>query len=302
MNEVSCSILNKNGKYRPIANNTFSYLLTLDEFRKDIKEEYRPSWVKLTTITMISKFQTNIDIEKMRRRFQHEIIDGKARIGKNSSNGWLWNIKLSPKAFYNQITLVYTDSLSTKSIKIFPNGSIQVAGCSDLFDCRRIISQLSYIFNTFMDEKCIAPIETFKVVMINSNFSLNYNINLLKVSRYFSNFPGVFKVSFEPDKYSAVKIKFKPADDMKEITTSIFGTGKIIITGAETLKEVAYAYNIINNTINEIPNVRVSPCDINKRELFEDFSGYKIDKLVNYLKDKGFKSWKLTTKNRQINF
>lgn len=301
MNEVSCSVFNKSGKYRTIANNTFSYLLTLDEFRKDIREDYRPSWVKLTTITMISKFQKNIDIEKMRRRFRHENIEGKIRIGKDSgSPGWLWNLKVT--TFYNQITLAYTDKFSTKSIKIFPNGSIQVAGCTDLFDCRRIISQLSYIFNIFTDENCIAPIDTFRVVMINSNFSLNYNINLLKVSRHFSNFPDVFRVSFEPDKYSAVKIKFKPADDMKEITTSVFGTGKIIITGAETLKEVVYAYNIINDTINDIQGVRVSPCDISKKELFEIFSGYKVDKLVKYLKEKGFKSWKLTTKNRQINF
>ena len=105
------------------------------------------------------------------------------------------------------------------------------------------------------DTSFIAPIETFKVVMINSNFSLNYKINLLKVSRHFSKYPDIFKVSFEPDKYSAVKVKFKPANDMKEITTSIFGTGKIIITGAETLKEVAYGYNIINTTINDIEDV-----------------------------------------------
>jgi hypothetical protein len=89
---------------------------------------------------------------------------------------------------------------------------------------------------------------------------------------------------------------------MKEITTSIFGTGKIIITGAETLKEIAFAYNNINNTINDIPNVRVSPCDENKKELFDEFSGYKIEKVIKNLKSRGFNSWKLTTKNRQINF
>ena len=301
MNEIFCSEFAKPGTYRSLANNTFSYVLTLDEFRNEIPIEYRPSWVKLTTITMISKFQQDIDIGKIKDVFQHESLNGKIRLYKDDHNvAWKWELK--PTTFYNQITLVYKDCYSTKSIKIFPNGSIQVAGCSDLFDCRRIISQLSYVFNLVMGKDCIAPIETFRVVMINSNFSLNYKINLFKVSQHFAKYSDVFKVSFEPDKYSAVKIKFKPADNMKEITTSIFGTGKIIITGAETLKEVAFAYNIINNTLNDIKDVRVEQCEESKREIFDDFSGYKIKDFVDHLIKKGFKSWKLTTKNRQINF
>ena len=144
--------------------------------------------------------------------------------------------------------------------------------------------------------------EGYKVVMINSNFSLNYNINLRLVCREFSKYQDTFKVSFEPDRYSAVKVKFKPAEDMKEITTSIFGTGKIIITGAQTLREIADAYRIINDTINDIPNVRVSPCPQDKIELFDDFNGHKIDKCLNFLKSKGYNSWKYTTINKQINF
>ncbi len=279
-------------------NNTFSYLLTLDEFRNEITDEYKPSWVKLTTITMISSFHKTIDIKKLKWFFENKVIGdvilGKGKIG--------WKIELKPTTFYNQITLVYNDNFSTKSIKIFPNGSLQVAGCSDLFDCRRIIKQLAYLFELVMGEAFIPPLETFKIVMINSNFSLNYNINLRSVSTHFGMYPGVFKVSFEPDRYSAVKVKFKPAEDMKEITTSIFGTGKIIITGAETLKEIAFAYNIINHTINSIPNVRVRPCDESKKELFDVFSGYKISKVLENLKSRGYNSWKLTTENRKINF
>jgi len=278
-------------------NTTLSYLLTLDEFRASIPDIYKPSWVKLTTITMISNFDKPINMEKIKYAFEKvsPII-----VGKTGSKGNI--ITLKPTTFYNQITLVYKDIYSTKSIKIFPNGSIQVAGCSDIFDCRRIIKEVSDIFERVMGGDFIPPLNTFRVVMINSNFSLNYNINLRSVSNHFSKYPDVYKVSFEPDRYSAVKVKFRPAKDMKEITTSIFGTGKIIITGAETLKEIAFAYNIINNTINDISNVRVSPCDENKKELFDEFSGYKIEKVIKNLKSRGFNSWKLTTKNRQINF
>ena len=224
--------------FSSIANNTFSYLLTLDEFRCKYPEHIQPSWIKLTTITMVSSFSKPINVDKIRTAFEMSPVNLHR---ENSEEFTTW--KLKPTTFYNQITLTYDDCYSTKSIKIFPNGSIQVAGCNDIFNCKHIISSLVYILQAF-DPEVIPPVDTFRIVMINSNFSLNYNINLMKVTEHFEKYSDVFKVSFEPDRYSAVKIKFKPAEDMKEITTSIFGTGKIIITGAETLKEIVFAYNL----------------------------------------------------------
>lgn len=285
-------------KYSSIANNTFSYILTIDEFRNKIEEAFRPSWVKITTITMISSFSREIDIQKLRDVFEkNQVLKIKKTNGDNN-HAFVW--KLKPTTFYNQITLTYNDLYSTKSIKVFPNGSIQVAGCSDLYDCKRIIIQLSYIFKKYLSFEEDIPIETFRVVMINSNFSLNYNINLMKVAEHFEATNSLFKVSFEPDRYSAVKIKFKPADDMKEITCSIFSTGKIIITGAETLKEIAFAYNIINNHINENKEIRVSRTK--ETDLFDIFLGYKCEDFVEHLRGMGYSSWIRTITNRKINF
>ena len=279
--------------YSAIANNTFSYLLTLDEFRNGFEDEVMPSWVKITTITMVSSFAQNIDIPRLRDVFEkHKTLHFKT---KGSEHGFIWSIK--PTTFYNQITLTYQDHASTKSIKVFPNGSIQVAGCSDLFDCNRIINQLKMLFTTCLDIHTTIPNDSFRVVMINSNFSLNYNINLVEVARHFEKH---FNVSFEPDRYSAVKVKFKPAQDMKEITTSIFRTGKIIITGAETLKEIAFAYNIINHHINENPKIKVSRTE--EVDTFECVFGNNIHVLLDRLKKDGFKSWIYTTQNRKINF
>lgn len=280
--------------FSSIANNTFSYLLTLDEFRGKYPEHIQPSWIKLTTITMVSSFSKPIDVNKIRTAFEMSPVNLHR---ENSEEFTTW--KLKPTTFYNQITLTYDDCYSTKSIKIFPNGSIQVAGCNDIFNCKHIISSLVYILQAF-DPEVIPPVDTFRVVMINSNFSLNYNINLMKVTEHFEKYSDVFKVSFEPDRYSAVKIKFKPAEDMKEITTSIFGTGKIIITGAETLKEIVFAYNIINCHINECPTIRVSKVHV--EDLFNVFSGYKIEDAVKKIKSLGFESWTNTITNRQINF
>jgi TATA-box binding protein (TBP) (component of TFIID and TFIIIB) len=283
--------------YSSIANNSFSYLLTLDEIRNALPEAIRPSWVKITTITMVSSFIQEIDIKKLREVFERIGSYKMRRVG-TTTDGFEW--KLKPTTFYNQVTLTYHDSYSTKSVKVFPNGSIQVAGCCDLFDCKRIITQLVHIFKTFLGMEITLPVDSFRVVMINSNFSLNYNINLMKVADWFEEYNDIFKVSFEPDRYSAVKIKFKPAHDMKEITCSIFSTGKIIITGAETLKEIAFAYNIINQHINENPEIRVSSTE--ETDVFDIFLGYKCEPFIKKLREKGFQSWMRTITNRQINF
>lgn len=283
--------------YSSIANNSFSYLLTLDEMRKALPEEIRPSWVKITTITMVSSFNKEIDIKKLRSVFERIGSYKMRRMGTNTE-GFEW--KLKPTTFYNQVTLTYHDTYSTKSVKVFPNGSIQVAGCCDLFDCKRIITQLVHIFKIFLGLEIELPENSFRVVMINSNFSLNYNINLMKVADWFEEYNDIFKVSFEPDRYSAVKIKFKPAHDMKEITCSIFSTGKIIITGAETLKEIAFAYNIINQHINENSQIRVSRTE--ETDVFDIYLGYKCEPFIEKLRERGFESWMKTITNRQINF
>jgi TATA-box binding protein (TBP) (component of TFIID and TFIIIB) len=283
--------------YSSIANNSFSYLLTLDDIRGNLPEKLRPSWVKITTITMVSKIGHSVDIKKLRTVFEM-IGSYKMKRASSKTEGFEW--KLKPTTFYNQVTLTYNDTYSTKSVKVFPNGSVQVAGCCDLFDCKRVIVQLAHILKVFLGIQQEISTDAYRVVMINSNFSLNYTVNLHKVADWFENFGDIFKVSFEPDRYSAVKIKFKPSEDMKEITTSIFSTGKIIITGAETLKEIAFAYNIINDHINENDEIRVTPTE--QKDVFDIYLGYRCGPMVEHLRTKGFQSWLRTLTNRQIKF
>jgi TATA-box binding protein (TBP) (component of TFIID and TFIIIB) len=277
-------------------NHTFNYLSTLGDFRDNFPEDHRPSWVKITTITIISKFLQEIDIPKLRNHF----ADGnsmKIRVKGSTFGGFEW--KMKDTTFYNQITLGYMDQYSTKSVKVFPNGSVQVAGCSDLFDCRRVIKQLTFILNTILEINI--PSDGFKVVMINTNFSLNYNINLMETTRIFSENKLFSSVTFDPDRYSAVKIKFKPAETMKQVTTSIFSTGKIIVTGAETLKEIAFAYNIINQHINANKEaIKVSRAAVT--DVFDTVYGYKIEECIKHLRKNGYTPWHFTRSNAPINF
>ena len=275
--------------YSQIANNTFSYILTLDEFRNSIPEEFRPSWVKITTITMVSTLSNTINIHKFRDRME-KLGSVKLNMTGSKSAGFEW--KLKPTTFYNQVTLGYQDAYSTKSVKVFPNGSIQVAGCSDIFDCKRIITQLTFLLTTVLQLENEISSGDFRIVMINTNFSINKFLNFGKNEN--------FKVSFDPDRYSAVKVKFKPASDMKEVTTSIFSTGRIIVTGAETLKEIAFAYNIINKYMNMKPSIYVQ--ESATKEHFDVFMGYKIDSWIKKLRGDKFESWIPTKMNMRINF
>ena len=283
--------------YSEIANTSFSYLLTLAKFRGALPKDHQPSWVKITTITMVSKFLEEIDIQKLKTRMSL-LKSVKLRMKGSKSEGFEW--KLRDTKFYNQVTLGYVDNYSTKSIKVFPNGSVQVAGCSDLFDCNRVIRQLSYLLKILLNINKPIPTNSFRVVMINTNFSMNYNINLFNMADIFSR-EKIFSVSFDPDRYSAVKIKFKPAEDMKQVTASVFSTGKIIITGAETHKEIAYSYNIINQyTMTNHKFIKVGRVD--KPDVFGVMFGFQVNDLVKELDAKGFKPWGYISKNHKINF
>jgi len=280
-----------------VDNHTFSYILSVDEFKNSWPENEQPSWIKITTITIVSKFLQTINIQKFRQRME-KLGDVSLRQKGSKCSGFDWRLKST--TFYNQITLGYSDQYSTKSVKVFPNGSVQVAGCSDIFDCRRVIQQLTFLIQFVMGLDAL-PNEGFRVVMINTNFSLNYNINLMETVKAFSDNSVFTSVTFDPDRYSAVKIKFKPASDMKQVTVSIFSTGKIIVTGAETLKEIAFAYNLINQHIySHRDRIKVSRSSV--PDVFDVVNGYRIRDYVKKLKEQGFRPWHCTQVNTPINF
>ena len=258
---------------------TFKYVLTL----ADIKERHpTSSWVRITTITMISKLGQDIDLDAFRAKFTPVRLRAKGSTAK----GFEWTMKKT--TFYNQVTIGYRDQYSQKSIKLFPNGSIQVAGCSDLFDCTRILRQVGFLVSKTLGVgvDVATLLANMSVKMINTNFSLNSSVNLNKVIQRFSS-QGDFRVSFDPDRYSAVKIKFSPGESMKQVTASIFSTGKIIVTGAQTLKEIAMAYHVLNKNLDA--SVRLAPSE--KRDEFGTIMGYTFTDLVPALRAKGFFSW-----------
>lgn len=242
-------------------NDTSEYVREMLEIRGKIKSDVLPSFISLTTITCTFKLDSEIDIPTVREFFQNGVPV--RRMG--SSEGFTWIIK--ENQFYNQVTTVLVDSFSRKSVKFFPNGRVHVTGCCDLYDIIRVRKQVECIFSAIMAR----PTQTdeFFIHMINTNFSMNYRLNLVQVIDL-CEAQGC-EVSFKPENYSAVKIKIlRPAG--KKITASIFSSGCILVTGATTLKDISYSYEFLTRIL------RPACLDLSKdQKKFEFFMGYSLE-------------------------
>jgi TATA-box binding protein (TBP) (component of TFIID and TFIIIB) len=264
-------------KYIGTSTDVAEYILSVNKFRNEIPEENRPSWIQMTTITMLSKFNCELDLDKIEKVFRR-IRKIRIRVKGSNFEGYEWRRKYT--TFYNQITLVYQDQYSNKNIKLFPNGSIHVTGCASPVDCDKILSQLSLIVKLILNIQD-ATYTPPNIVMINTNFSLNQSINLYKLIEKVED-DDRFEWDYNPAQYSALKLKFKPMPEMKRVASNVFSSGEIIITGARTLKEIAYAYKVINEKIDAAVRVAKSA----KPKARDMFMGGKFEDWVEILQGK----------------
>lgn len=251
------------------------FIRLVGDFRASLPEDKRPSWLKVATITLVSKHLSEQGINLNHAKI-HEVFHTLKKIPIKSSQGHTYDWEMFFSDFYNQVTIGYTDKISTKKVKIFPNGSLQIAGCANISDCHRFIKQLQVVMKLIFDVDI--PEETFKIVMINSNFTMNREIHQMNAIRAFSS---ECKVDFHPDRYSAVKVKYKSTT--KEITVSIFGSGSVIISGAETMLEIFDTYSYIVNKMASTPGILLGPSE--KMNDFDFFMGYKCSDIYEKIKN-----------------
>lgn len=211
---------------------------------------------------MACKINQEMEIETVRQIFKKPL---RIRL-KNSKNFFTWSLK--ENGFYNQVTIEYRDGTSKKSIKIFPNGTVHVTGCSDIDDCYKVMHQIKYVLQEKL--KISIQIDDFQIFMINTNFSMNSTLNLQKVINILKQ--KGYNISFNPEVYSAVKVKFQPGINMKSITASIFSSGCILITGAVNLKEITESYRILLSCLTD---ARMNP--VSNVMKFDIFMGRTFD-------------------------
>jgi len=184
-------------------------------------------------------------------------------------------------AFYNQISIRTRDDYSEKSVKLFPNGTVHLSGGNNPHDGERILNQVAFIMKEVLELEELPVMNPFEISMINSNFHFNVVLNSHKVRDRFDKVTD-FKASYEPDRYSAVKIKFKPGPGMKKMTVSVFKSGAILVGGAQKLEELVAAYDIILSYID--PSMFVARVEVPKK--FDTIMGATFDEWNRVLQNK----------------
>jgi TATA-box binding protein (TBP) (component of TFIID and TFIIIB) len=188
--------------------------------------------------------------------------------------------------FYNQITfLVQTEKNERPvNIKIFSNGSISMTGCKQEMDgfwaLKGLVEDMRPVVDIFYqpeDQQKLDVID-YGITLINSDFSIGHKIDRAQLYKMVIEEYGLF-ATYEPTIYPGVKVTYmwnSTKEEQKEtglctcavkcllknrkkekgimckkITIAIFQSGKIIITGSNTMQQTDDAYRFIVGILEE---------------------------------------------------
>lgn len=213
--------------------------------------------LRISTITLCFNLNTNINTEKLNEKY----------ISKNNGK------------FYNSLIFNWHTKYQLKtivSVKIFPNGKVQVAGLSNVKSCAYIIRKVNNKCKDFYEEKCKSKISNVKIVMINSDFKINNALNLTLFCNILSNYSvqttgNFLSIVYQPIKYPAINTKFISDNNLEEyyqhvykhslkkkfnktISILIFRSGSIIITGGNDINDYYDVYLYMLNIIKKYNN------------------------------------------------
>ena len=158
------------------------------------------------------------------------------------------------------------------SVKIFPNGKVQIAGLNNIKSCAYIIRKVHNKCKLFYEDLKNSHISDVKIAMINSDLKLNKALNLTKFCEILSynsvQSEGNFlSIIYQPIKYPAINTKFICDSNLNEyykhtykysfkkkfnktISILIFRSGSIIITGGNNIEEYLFTYDYLLKLIN----------------------------------------------------
>lgn len=198
--------------------------------------------------------------------------------------------KTGRKIFDNQVTVIYKmEKGYMPNIKLFRNGNIQMTGIRTVEDGTKIIEKMAEEVRRIADAGLTVRVgeedkmivddvkmlcgRDFTIRMINSDFSVPYKIRRKELHRILIEDYGN-KCSFQPETYPGVKLQYfwnansskldgcchcdmlcfgkkNEESQCKKVTVSIFQSGKILITGATSFKQVDDAYQYITRILSE---------------------------------------------------
>ena len=103
------------------------------------------SYVSISTITIVCDLSGEIDIKKLSEGFESPSFPVcKIKHTKQHNEYEISKRGKVRKSFYNQITVFYIDH-STKSIKVFSNGRLQMTGLSSIQEASKVADMMCQI-------------------------------------------------------------------------------------------------------------------------------------------------------------
>ena len=264
---------------------TLRMALTVSKYREDI-DDPKPSWISITTITMFAK-------QIIEPICLKDLKDALGTKQWEIPNGPTWSYRPPKKVknpdkkdFYNSISMGYRD-ITTKSMKIFPNGSMQLTGATDPKEGKCIFQQaVKVVKAAYGIDDSNTDYSKIRIAMINTNFCMGFTLDLDEVSQLFIS--QGYQTTYTPDTYSAVTIRFHPIEGRKRVTVNIFNSGSVIVTGAESLKEITAAYVVINKLLREHYDDVYNPhCKV----MVKEKTPIKFNKILRRAQDNGAAVW-----------
>jgi TATA-box binding protein (TBP) (component of TFIID and TFIIIB) len=208
------------------------------------------SHIGLSTITMICDLSTSIDTKALSENFQspdYPICTLKKT--KAHDEYEVSKRGKTKKSFYNQTTINYSDH-STKSIKVFSNGRLQMTGLSSVNDARKAVNVLKTVFKASRGSVNTTDINIVasSIAMINSNFSFNVGIDIIKLKKHLEKKYDTIRIIYNPEVYPGLKIKHTTSRGISSLF--VFTTGNVVITGVKSIQEIEESFLLIAQNVN----------------------------------------------------
>jgi TATA-box binding protein (TBP) (component of TFIID and TFIIIB) len=213
------------------------------------------------------------------KRYGNRIVNNLINI-KKLKNGKKKK-RIEKKNFYNQVSLIFRSAtlmgfdpeklslkerFKTVNVKLFINGSIQMTGCKHLDNikksleilfeklkvCKAVLNKSKqFVLKPFILDTTnlsIQNVTNFKIVMINTNFNILFQINRERLHQLLREIGH--DVTFDPIIHACVNIKYQiPNTFNKTISIFVFESGSITIAGSNSCQQVLDTYNFINRFI-----------------------------------------------------
>lgn len=233
-----------------------------------------PSSLRVNTMTLVTHLgECTVDLEALMRML-NDVAPGSASFPKKRASNKEEGLKVEGKRFYNSVSwkMAVKDggSIFKVSAMFFPNGRIKFAGCKTVKCCALLPGM---IVNYIRKEKpdIIKGVGSDKlrsgIEMVNSDFHMfNQKTDKLVAQKALqmcmyrgnlvSNGGQIRSAEYNPDKYPAVNIKFKPkdidnGDVSKDITICVFNPGSVIVTGKKSFRHIKEGCEYITNVMNK---------------------------------------------------